>query len=63
VVCASFVLQLSLYQVEGARRVFQLEALGVAQLAQLVALALGPVSLVELSKLVRGRRTSSPAPS
>jgi Ca2+-transporting ATPase len=61
VVCASFVLQLSLYQFAGARRVFQLEGLGAAELLQLVALALAPVSLVELNKLVRGCRTSSRA--
>jgi Ca2+-transporting ATPase len=62
VVCASFLLQFSLYQLEGTRRVFQLEPLALEDLALLLVLALAPVSLVELSKLVRQRlrRRTSP---
>jgi len=62
VVCASFALQLALYRFESSRRVFQLDALGPAELALLVGLALVPVSVVELGKLVRqwrARRTNS----
>jgi len=60
VVVVSIVVQLGLHYIPAARSVFETEPLQAADFALVLIVALGPVTIIEVSKLIRRWRASEP---
>jgi len=56
VVVVSVLAQIALYEIPGTERLFQIRALDLRECALLLGLGLLPVTIIEISKLVRRRR-------